>query len=414
VRNLTYGVDHVTDNGLVGIINAIKDLSSLIIITIGILVFNYNLIYIILLLALCLSLFTLYISKEIKILGHIIKNRTLEIVNKIYDLSNISIYLVLSNKDNLFSKKFNNARLSQVLPMVKYASLQSSIQPIFELNLIIFILAIIYFNFDNSNYGINYEIITLALISVIRLIPLFSRFISALNTINYSFPYMKDITVFLKINGTKPLPITFTYLNDQYIFDFPNLSTSRVKLINHKFSINLQKNTIIELKGASGSGKTTLINLLALVISRNNIRFGYVQQFPVFFEGSLLDNITLYDDRVDLRSLELLFHRFSLCENFNLKFKDILDIAITDNGKNLSGGQRKRLGLIREIYKNPKILILDEPTSGLDPESTVSIIKELNKLSSILTILFISHDSVNTISANHIYNISNGLLTKTK
>ena len=90
-------------------------------------------------------------------------------------------------------------------------------------------------------------------------------------------------------------------------------------------------------------------------------------------------------------------------------FENGLDTILYENGKNLSGGQRQRIGIARSLYKDPKIIIFDEATkSSLDSDTELKIINTINKISSDITIIFITHNE--NFSAN--YNKSFKLINK--
>ena len=63
----------------------------------------------------------------------------------------------------------------------------------------------------------------------------------------------------------------------------------------------------------------------------------------------------------------------------------------------MSGGQRKRIGIARALYNNPKILVLDEATNSLDDKTEQAIIKEVNYLKGKKTIIMIAH-RISTLS----------------
>ena len=64
---------------------------------------------------------------------------------------------------------------------------------------------------------------------------------------------------------------------------------------------------------------------------------------------------------------------------------------VGENGSNLSGGQRQRLCIARELFHDKEILILDEPTSSLDSESEASIMKVIDSLKGMKTIIVVTH-----------------------
>jgi ATP-binding cassette subfamily C protein len=147
--------------------------------------------------------------------------------------------------------------------------------------------------------------------------------------------------------------------------------------------------------GASGSGKTTLGYLVcglyqpwegAVMFDRVprgqiprtvlNNSFGVVGQEITIFEGTVRDNLTLWDrtlpDEALLRACE-----DAAVLDVVLAIPGGLDGWLLEGGANLSGGQRQRLEIARALVRNPTILMLDEATSALDSETERLIVERL-------------------------------------
>ena len=111
-----------------------------------------------------------------------------------------------------------------------------------------------------------------------------------------------------------------------------------------------------------------------------------VRQEAVLFHDSLRNNLTMYSDISDGTLIEML-DGLGLNKFANV---DALEQEITENGSNLSGGEKKRICLARALLRNTDVLILDEPLANLD-EATAGKIEDLllsikNKL-----LLVVSH-----------------------
>lgn len=148
--------------------------------------------------------------------------------------------------------------------------------------------------------------------------------------------------------------------------------------------------------GASGVGKTTLALIIAGILkpTGGEVSVGecppsallgdsliYVPSHPYLFTGTLRENLTLGREIPDERLRNLL-------DMVELSDFD-LDHVIEEGGKNLSLGQRQRIGLARALARNPRILILDEATSGMDSEREARILKRL--MEADMTLIIISH-----------------------
>ena len=81
-----------------------------------------------------------------------------------------------------------------------------------------------------------------------------------------------------------------------------------------------------------------------------------------------------------------------------------------ERGVRISGGQRQRIGIARAIYKQVNILVLDEATSALDQITEKSIIDQISKLESEITVIMIAHRLSTLDICDHIYELDAGNL----
>lgn len=186
----------------------------------------------------------------------------------------------------------------------------------------------------------------------------------------------------------KGLPITFNNVSFAY---------SNGKSVLSEMNFQIHPGEHVCFVGGSGCGKSTISSLLLRYyrtgsgnisignydISAFNLRkyrrmLGVVQQEPLLFNGTILDNITygLHDKSLTDLNMAL---KAANCDQFIKESHMGLDTLVGPRGAQLSGGQRQRIALARVFLQNPDILILDEATSALDTKSEDIINKELQR-----------------------------------
>ena len=157
------------------------------------------------------------------------------------------------------------------------------------------------------------------------------------------------------------------------------------KIIFQNLDVNLHKGDMIALVGKNGVGKTTLMKIIS---GEQDVDNGKVWNLPDIKVSYLNQKFS------DLKNLTILDTFKDLVNESNKHFIDIycnrLNINKYANLKSLSGGQIRKVYLIRSLLKDSDILLLDEPTNHLDLdciEWLENYLKSLNK-----TIICISHD----------------------
>jgi ABC-type bacteriocin/lantibiotic exporter with double-glycine peptidase domain len=156
--------------------------------------------------------------------------------------------------------------------------------------------------------------------------------------------------------------------------------------------------SFIGISGDSGSGKTTLLQLLLGfcsphsgtvlfngVVADDNTRIAnwrrvaYVKQEPFILHDTILNNIVLFENEYDSTRLTKVLEITGLKEMTD-RFPEGIYKPVMEAGKNLSGGQRKRIAIARALYKNADMILLDEPFSELDELSELKMLKYLKQL----------------------------------
>lgn len=128
------------------------------------------------------------------------------------------------------------------------------------------------------------------------------------------------------------------------------------------------------------------INEVPRDILRNSL--AVVDQEIILFEGSVRDNISLWDDTLPQEYL-VAAAKDALIHDLILSRRGGYEGQIDENGRNFSGGQRQRLEIARALAGNPSLLVLDEATSALDTLTEEAIMKNLRRRG--CTLLIIAH-----------------------
>ena len=161
--------------------------------------------------------------------------------------------------------------------------------------------------------------------------------------------------------------------------------------------------------GSTGSGKSTIINILnrfyeiqkgTIRIDGRDIkeyelqamrkRIAIVLQDVFLFSGSVLENITLRDERISKENV-LEAAKMIGAHEFIEKLPGGYDYQVMERGATLSMGQRQLISFVRALVFDPDILILDEATSSIDPETEAVIQFAIETLIAKRTSIIIAH-----------------------
>lgn len=194
-------------------------------------------------------------------------------------------------------------------------------------------------------------------------------------------------------------------------------------------SLEIEEGEFISIVGRSGSGKSTLLNILAGLLTPTagtvsfdgknyadlddkersflrNTKLGYSMQGQ-----SVLPNLTV------LQNVLLPFTFFRKDSGSDQKARELLEQAgllplIDQYPASLSGGEMRRVSIVRALLASPKLLIADEPTGDLDEATTKEIMELFQSAAKKGTaVLMVTHDISTTHYAERFFTMKNGKLT---
>ncbi len=198
------------------------------------------------------------------------------------------------------------------------------------------------------------------------------------------------------------------------------------KTVLHDISLYAKTGQKIAFVGATGAGKTTITNLLnrfyniekgEITIDGINIMdmalpslrrsMAMVLQDTNLFTGTIRDNIRY--GRLDATDEDVeKAAKLANAHEFIMMMKDGYDTVITNNGENLSQGQRQLLSIARCAVGNPPILIMDEATSSIDTYTEALVQSGMDKLMENRTVFVIAHRLSTVRNSNAIMVLDHG------
>ncbi len=201
-----------------------------------------------------------------------------------------------------------------------------------------------------------------------------------------------------------------------------NKSFKNLKAVND-LSFEVYEGELFAFLGENGAGKSTTINIITSQLKKDSGEI-YIDgkeiasdpdtiknSLGVVFQNSSLDKQLSVKDNLESRaSLYKIygadFQRRIDTLNTLIEFKSLWNRPI---GK-LSGGQRRKIDIIRALLHSPRILILDEPTTGLDPQTRVILWNAIEKLrvEEKLTVFLTTHYMEEAADADHVLVLDRG------
>ncbi len=188
-------------------------------------------------------------------------------------------------------------------------------------------------------------------------------------------------------------------------------------------SFDVEEGELFAFLGENGAGKSTTINILCTILGKSagDVRvFGRElskeddeirKLIGIVFQNSVLDKKLTVGENLMTRGAYYGLNRSQIKTRLEPYMKDF-EIEEIWNRKyeKLSGGQRRRVDIVRALINDPKILFLDEPTTGLDPKSRKIVWDHIMKLKKEkqLTIFLTTHYMEETADADEVKILEHG------
>jgi ATP-binding cassette subfamily C protein CydC len=205
-----------------------------------------------------------------------------------------------------------------------------------------------------------------------------------------------------------------------------DFSYNKNEMILKNISIELKSNKKIAIIGGSGAGKSSIINLLLkfweinsgkLTIDNNNYKnisseevrniFSTIPQKVFLFSNTIKENLLIAKPNATDNELWSALQKAELKE-FVESLPNKLNAWIGNQGKELSGGEKKRIAIARAVLQDSPIFICDEITADIDSINELKIVNTIHSITAEKALIFITHRLVGMENFDSIYLLENG------
>ncbi|MBE7091671.1 MAG: ABC transporter ATP-binding protein [Clostridiales bacterium] len=220
--------------------------------------------------------------------------------------------------------------------------------------------------------------------------------------------------------------LTYTLLQGDVRLNEVDFGYNEEKQVLHNVSVYAKPGQKVAFVGATGAGKTTITNLINRFydIADGKIRYdgininkikksdlrrslGIVLQDTNLFTGTVMENIRYGNlNATDQQCINAA--KLSGADDFITRLPEGYNTLLTNNGSNLSQGQRQLIAIARAAVADPPVMILDEATSSIDTRTEAIVQKGMDMLMEGRTVFVIAHRLSTVMNSDVIMVLDNG------
>ena len=418
------------------IINAIKNIVTIIGVFVAMMMLNVRLSLVVLMIFPVVVVVTFVCRRKLRLIHREVRNDTANmnafLSENITGIKTIQVYHQEGKKCKEFDEKNKSLKKNKIREIFTFGVFRPSIY-------LIYILSVVIVMYVGGNQAINFNLGITTIVLTYDVLYTFYQYIAKFynpvqaladeyNVLQSAFAAAEKIFTILDLRtdikdkeGAIDIDLKgniefkhvwFKYIDDEWV------------LKDVSFKINSKD--VVAFVGATGSGKTTILSLIThnyeiqrgeilidginindIKISSLRSQIGQMLQDVFLFSGDVKSNIRLDDETITDQDIYEASDEVCLtpiAKNFNNGFDEV----VYERGNNFSLGERQLISFARTVAHKPKLIILDEATSNIDTQTETIIKESLERIINNNTMIMVAHRLSTIQHANKIFVFDKG------
>ena len=439
IYSLTGGIASVTVGVLSTGVGVIADLSTLVIIGLGLAIVDpWIALGTVLLFGLIGLILYRFMHVRAKSLGMQQANISIETNEKILEVISAYREILVRNRREYYSRTIGSKRMELASIQAEMAFMPNISKYTIEIALVVgaITLSAIQFLTQDATHAV--AILTIFIASSSRIAPAVLRIqqgvVQIKSNLGSAVPTLELVD---SLSSAVNIELTSDKIDVEHEGFIPEIEIKEVSFIYpgsktqavNSVTLSIPRGAVVAFVGPSGAGKTTMVDILLGVLPQTSglvtvsglepleaIRkwpgaIAYVPQDVMISNTSIRGNVSM-GFPLEQASDELIWFALEIAQlgAFAKNQPNGLNQHVGDRGSSISGGQRQRLGIARAMFTKPKLLVLDEATSSLDGQTEADISQAISRMRGEVTIILVAHRLSTVINADLVVYMDKGLI----